>query len=155
MNGWLPAQWVQKLKDLRTGVEGALRRWFQRYVEHSTSPGPVQITRKDVWGWPTIDLEDYPDRLVVRADIPGLEPEDIRIELLGDTLVLRGEKRREQESRADGYFYSERWYGAFVRHLALPVPVRADEASARYRSGQLVIELPKQTPATRVPIRAV
>ncbi|MDH4051232.1 MAG: Hsp20/alpha crystallin family protein, partial [Rubrivivax sp.] len=85
-------------------------------------------------------------RVLVRLEAPGLRKGDFDIQVAGDILVVRGEKRFERE-RVEG-----RWrmlqcaYGAFERRVRLPAAVRGDEAQARYRNGVLKIELPKQTP---------
>ncbi|MDH5339307.1 MAG: Hsp20/alpha crystallin family protein [Rubrivivax sp.] len=99
-------------------------------------------------GWAMLGGDVFEDerRVLVRLEAPGLRKGDFDIQVAGDILVVRGEKRFERE-RVEG-----RWrmlqcaYGAFERRVRLPAAVRGDEAQARYRNGVLKIELPKQTP---------
>lgn len=153
MASWLAAPWKEKLTALKDDLERALARWFRRRREASaTELEPVAPGWVGSFGWPAIEVEDQPDRIVVTAELPGLEAKDFQVELSGEALILRGEKRREREERGDDFVYSECAYGAFMRYIPLPVPVVAEKAQARFRSGRLIVELPKQTPAKRIPL---
>jgi len=82
------------------------------------------------------------DKLVVRADLPGLKREDVKVEVENDTLTISGERRDEHEEDRDGYYRSERTYGAFYRAITLPEGVSAEQVEAEFRDGVLEVRLP-------------
>lgn len=92
---------------------------------------------------PTIDVDETTDDVVVTADLPGLAPEDFAVEITGERLVIRGEKKHAVNRTGYGYTYSEQRYGAFVRALHLPCEVDSDKAQANYQHGVLRVVLPK------------
>ncbi len=105
------------------------------------------------YGGPTLDIEETDDAVIVRAELPGLQPTDFTIETTADRLILRGEKRVESEERGRGFYRVERRYGAFVRNVALPCRVERDRAEASYRDGVLKVTLPKAETAKARPIQ--
>jgi len=98
--------------------------------------------------WAMIGGDVFEDdkRLVVRLEVPGMEKKDFEIEVSGDQLVVRGEKRFERESTEGRWRVLQCAYGAFHRAVALPVPVKGDQARASYVNGVLKVELPKAEP---------
>lgn len=104
---------------------------------------------------PKLDLSETKDQIVVRAEIPGLDPADLRVEYRDGLLTLRGEKKREQEQKSERFYRMERVYGAFVRSIRLPASADAKKVSATFKQGILVVTLPKVPEAvgTSVPIR--
>jgi HSP20 family protein len=102
-----------------------------------------------VWA-PAIDILERDGRIVVRADLPGLSPDDVRIEVRDDTLVIEGERRQEMEVEDEGGVYrAERIYGRFARAIALPDGADPERASARFDNGVLEIEVPLREDARR------
>jgi HSP20 family protein len=79
----------------------------------------------------------------VRLELPGLDKQDLDIEVRRDVLVVRGEKRYEQEPTSGRYRIRQCAFGSFHRSIPLPLPVIADKAAAHYRNGVMHIELPK------------
>jgi HSP20 family protein len=92
---------------------------------------------------PDVDVKDEKERIVVKADIPGIKKEDLSISVKEDLLTIRGERKEAQEKKEKGYTYSERFEGSFVRTVGLPATVRASEVKASYKDGVLEITLPK------------
>ena len=92
------------------------------------------------------DVFEDDDRLVVRLEVPGLDKEDIDIEVSDDALVIKGEKRFEQESTEGRWRVMQCAYGSFRRVVPLSAPVKADKAHAAYKDGVLRVELPKASP---------
>jgi len=82
-------------------------------------------------------------KVIVTAELPGLDEKDIEISISGDALILRGEKRQEEEEKGEDYYRMERRYGSFQRVIPLPCEVQVDKAEASYRKGVLTVELPK------------
>jgi len=96
---------------------------------------------------PAVDVFDAKDHILVKADLPGLNKDDIEVSVEGDTLTIKGEKKEERESEGKNYVRSERFYGGFHRLISLPSPVDAANVKAVYRSGVLEITLPKKEEA--------
>ena len=92
---------------------------------------------------PVVDIEEQPDKYAVRAELPGLKPEDIKITLRENQLVIRGEKRREEERKDSTYHRVERVYGQFERAFNLSHAVQSDKIEATYRDGVLEVSIPK------------
>ena len=95
------------------------------------------------WALLTGDVFEDSDKFVVRLEVPGLDKQDVDIEVRNDVLIVRGEKRYEQESSSGQYRVRQCAFGSFHRSIPLPLPVLADKTSASYRNGVLRIELPK------------
>jgi len=91
---------------------------------------------------PSVDIATRGDDLVVMAELPGIKPEDVQVEIEGNNLVIQGESRAEQENKDQGYWYSERRYGSFYRTIPLPQGVKTDNAQAEFKNGVLEVTLP-------------
>jgi HSP20 family protein len=100
---------------------------------------------------PAMDLVETEDHFVLKADLPGLEEDDVKIELKDDVLTVSGERQAEHEERQDGYHRVERAYGSFSRSLLLPQGIDADKVQAAFDKGVLEVRIPK--PAERKPHR--
>jgi HSP20 family protein len=92
---------------------------------------------------PNIDVYETENEVVVKADAPGVEPEDLEVYATEDSLVLRGEMRREEQRDERGTHRAERRYGRFERIIPLPAEVNRDQIQASFRNGVLEIHLPK------------
>ncbi|MDH5661902.1 MAG: Hsp20/alpha crystallin family protein [Elusimicrobiota bacterium] len=92
---------------------------------------------------PAIDVYDQKDRIVVKAELPGIDKKNVKVSVEGDVLSIRGETKKAQEVKEKDYYYSERAYGSFYRALPLPVTVEKEKVKASYKDGVLTIELPK------------
>jgi HSP20 family protein len=91
---------------------------------------------------PQIETFRRGDEFVVRADLPGLKPEEVTVEATDDTLAIHGERRREHEEHGEGWYRSERSYGSFHRRIALPEGVAADDIQAQFKDGVLEVKMP-------------
>jgi HSP20 family protein len=96
---------------------------------------------------PAIDVVETRDTIEVRGELPGLSREDIDVQVANGILTIKGEKKEVKEEREKRYHHREMRYGSFVRSVALPVDVRADEAKASFKDGVLSIVLPKEEKA--------
>ena len=92
---------------------------------------------------PAMDLVESGEHFVLRADLPGLSEEDVKIELEDTTLTISGERAAEHESKDEGYYRLERAFGAFSRSLTLPDGVDPDGVQAHFDRGVLEIRVPK------------
>ena len=104
-------------------------------------PARVQWT-DGVWN-PSVDVTEDKDSLVVKAEMPGLNKDDVKISVHDNVLTLKGEKKQEKEEKDKDYHRVERSYGSFCRSFQLPTTVRADKIEANYKDGVLSIILPK------------
>ena len=91
---------------------------------------------------PTLDIYQTPNEVVVKAALPGLKPEDVSIDITGETLTIRGEHKAEQEIKKEDYLYQERRYGAFSRSVVLPSGLKPDKAEATMEDGVLTLSSP-------------
>jgi len=95
------------------------------------------------WGLLAGEVEETDKEIVVRVEVPGMNKEDCRITIEGNTLCLSGEKHFERETSDSTYHVMERAYGSFQRTIPLPRNVDTDNADASYKNGVLSIRLPK------------
>jgi HSP20 family protein len=93
---------------------------------------------------PSVDLVKKDDALVLRADLPGIEPDDVKVE--GDVLTVSGEHKEETEEEKDNYMRRERRYGSFSRSMTLPRGVTADDIEATSENGVLELTIPIPKP---------
>lgn len=92
---------------------------------------------------PTVDVFEEKDDIVVKAELPGIEKDDIDVNLTDHSLTIKGEKKKEEEVKEENYYRSERSYGSFLRTLELPKEVRADRVKASFKNGILEVRMPK------------
>src|SRR5215207_6090602 len=92
---------------------------------------------------PAMDLLETADHFVLRADLPGMTQEDVKIELEDSTLTVSGERKSEHEDKQEGYYRVERAFGSFSRSLTLPKGVDGDAVTAGFENGVLEIRIPK------------
>ncbi len=93
---------------------------------------------------PAVDVSETDDAVIVKVDVPGVKPEDMEISLSDNVLVIKGEKKREEEEKKENFYRMERYYGSFMRAIQLPCEVQEDKVEARYKDGVLKIVLPKK-----------
>jgi HSP20 family protein len=93
--------------------------------------------------FPPVDIHEENDRIVLRAEIPGISREDIELSVENGTLTLRGEKKQEKQVESENAFRQERFYGSFVRSFVLPALIEPDRIQATYRDGVLEVVIPK------------
>ena len=101
---------------------------------------------------PAIDVEETNEAMIVRAELPGMKREDIKVKVAEDTVTISGERKYEAEQKDRTFHRIERAYGSFQRSIVLPMSVQGDKAVAGYKSGVLELVLPK---AERVKAREI
>ena len=101
-------------------------------------------------------MAETKDAVVVKAEIPGVDQNDIAVTLQDQVLTIKGEKHREKEDKDEKYHRVERTWGAFTRSLRMPVAVAGDKVTATFKDGTLTIMLPKAAEAkgTMIPVKA-
>jgi HSP20 family protein len=92
---------------------------------------------------PLCDIYEEGDNIVVKTELPGVDRNDIDVQVENNILTLRGERKREKEVKSENLFRTERFYGSFARSFTLPVSVDTEKIRAEYREGVLEVTLPK------------
>ncbi len=100
----------------------------------------------DKWS-PAVDVAEDEKELTVRAELPGIDPKDLDVSVLGNQIILSGEKKESFESKEKGVYQSETRYGSFRRAIPLPDGVDTERVDAQYANGVLTLRLPKIAPA--------
>jgi HSP20 family protein len=123
-------------RDLMS-IQDEMNRLFEDFFHR-----PAQAGEVGAWA-PVMDVSESDDKLTVRMDLPGVSKEDVSIQIVGNSLQVKGEKKQEKEVKEENYHRIERTYGSFYRSVELPTRVVAENITARFKDGVLTIELPK------------
>jgi HSP20 family protein len=102
---------------------------------------------------PKVDVVDRDDEVVVRAEVPGMEKDELEVSVAGNMLTLKGETRREEKEEKGEYYRCEMSHGAFSRTLALPAEVDDSRVKATLKDGVLELKLPKVEKSKRRAIK--
>lgn len=120
----------------------ALMKQFTEDMDRMFSQTPPMTGEAlAVWS-PVIEVKEKEGKLVVTADLPGLKPEDLKVSIEGDTLVVEGERKLEKQEKREGYYHSERSYGKFYRSIPLPEGTKTDQIAAQFTNGVLELTAP-------------
>jgi len=92
---------------------------------------------------PAVDLYEKDDHLIIKAELPGINKDDIKVDLKDRVLTLSGERSYDNEVREENYYRRERSFGKFQRAFTLPAEVDAEKIKAEFKDGVLQIEVPK------------
>lgn len=137
-NAWNPFRELESLQDEMTKLFNlSLGRWNGELPEGSDGASLV----------PVMDVADTKNALKISTEIPGLDKNDLNVSVEGNTLVIKGEKKREDKSEEEGVVRIERSYGSYYRALTLPATVDASKIDAKYKNGVLTLTLPKKEEA--------
>jgi HSP20 family protein len=110
-----------------------------------------------VWS-PAIEVAEQNGQLKVRADLPGLKPEDVKVEVTDDAVIIQGERKNEHEETKGGVYRCERSYGHFHREIPVPEGAKSDQAKAQFKDGVLEVSIPIPEQAGKrrtIPVEAV
>jgi HSP20 family protein len=134
---WSPFRALRELEDEMNRMFG-LTRLPVREREEWLLEG--------IWS-PRVDVMQTPDKIVVKADLPGVSKDDLKISIEDSHLTIKGERKKEEEVKEGEYHRVERVYGSFERTFELPATVEADKVEAAYKDGVLEVTLPKKPEA--------
>jgi HSP20 family protein len=116
--------------------------------------GGLRKRGEEVGEWfPALDVSETKNDIVVKTEVPGLDPKDIDISLSEGVLTIKGEKKQEKEEKEENYHLIERSYGTFTRTVRLPREVQSEKISASYKNGILRVTLPKSEEAKKKEIK--
>ena len=134
---WRPfmdlARWDRDMERIMGDFFGRRPWWPERWFRTEG----MELTA------PVVDLFEEKDDIVVKAELPGIEKDNIEVNLADHTLTIKGEKKKEEEIKEENYYRAERSYGSFVRTLELPKDVHTDKVKATFKNGILEVRLPK------------
>jgi len=131
---WSP---VSPAHDLAR-VQHEVDQLFDRFLEGTPFRGGLSSGFA-----PAVDVEETPEAFVFRADLPGIKLEDVKVNLMGDTLTIRGERKQAVTGQKGNLHRSERVYGVFERTFELGKRVHGDQVKASYKDGVLEVRVPK------------
>ena len=114
---------------------------LQRELTHNNAVEGSTATAE--WA-PAVDIKEEADKFVLHADIPGVKPEEMDINMEDGVLTIKGEKKTEAKTDEEGYKRIERTYGTFYRRFSLPDTANSDAISAQSKHGVLEIIIPKR-----------
>lgn len=123
-------------------IDKNLKRFFENFNPPNFGEWGIKTTKSNSFS-PRVDVNEDNENLYVIAEVPGVDKNDIKINLVGDVLTITGEKKSEVIDEKKNYYRTERRYGSFTRSFTLPSEVVIDKISAEYKEGVLNITLPK------------
>ncbi|HLH40669.1 MAG TPA: Hsp20/alpha crystallin family protein [Bryobacteraceae bacterium] len=126
--------------------------WMDQFFE-----GDLPITRGERMWQPAVEVRERDNNIMISADLPGIDPNDVKIEAEDNTVVIQGERKREHHEEREGYSRSERFYGSFFRAIPLPEYAKIDDAKAEFRNGVLEVTVPidqQRSGRKQIPIQA-
>jgi HSP20 family protein len=123
-------------------VEKKLKKFFEDFDSPFTGDWGFKPFNSNVFA-PRVDVTEDNNNLYVHAEVPGVDKNDIKINIVGDVLTISGEKKSEQKDENKNYYRIERNFGAFSRSFTLPAEIITDKIGAEYKDGVLNITLPK------------
>ena len=134
----IPWREAHPLIDLRTDIDSIFDQFF----------GSILPREKAFWGdaflgSPAVDIEETDKEVIVKAELPGLDPKDVDISVADNILTIKGEKQEERKEEKRHVHLTERRYGSFARSFLLPAEVKTEKVEANYGKGVLEIRLPK------------
>ena len=130
-------------RDL-VNVHDAMDRLFSDFFGTGLDRGDKVLGT--VWN-PYVDIAETDDEIMVSAELPGIGKDDVKISLHDNTLILRGEKKQQNQEKKENYHRVERSYGAFQRSISLPAATESNKIKAKFKDGVLRITLPKKEEA--------
>jgi len=126
---------------------GEVENLFDRFFRDAWGTSALEsLPARFGWG-PRMDLAESENDVVVKVELPGIDPKNVEIDVTGTVLTIRGEKKQEKEERKRDYHYVEREYGSFSRSVQLPASVDPNQVDAAYKDGLLTVTLGKRPEA--------
>ncbi|MEO0087486.1 MAG: Hsp20/alpha crystallin family protein [candidate division WOR-3 bacterium] len=143
MRHWL-RPWTPLSKELEE-LEKDIRRTFEEFFGRRRR---VPAVAEEFV--PLVDMYEKGNDIIVEAEIPGMEKENLSVTVSENAVTIKGEIKKEKEVKEKDYYLCERSYGSFSRTIDLPTEVDAEKAKATYKNGILTITLPKKQPEKKL-----
>jgi HSP20 family protein len=126
-----------------------LRNHFSSFFSDPFFPAETSGDEGSRNVWPAVDIFEKDDKMVIKAELPGMDKKDISLDIQNGVLTLRGERKVENEVKEENFYRKEMSHGTFVRSFTLPADVDTERVNAEFKDGILTVEVP--APATRTP----
>jgi HSP20 family protein len=139
--------WQTPLRAL-TEMQQEMNQLFSRFFGEGEQRENRWVSSSDSYV-PRIESVVRDNTLWVKADLPGIDPKDVEVEVEGSCLILRGQRKAEHEGSEAGYVHREVQYGSFIRSFTIPDGVKAEDIHAKYQNGVLELSIP--LPAEMLP----
>jgi HSP20 family protein len=139
---WEPFKW-DPFKEL-DDMSQRLNRLFGRSAARS-EPGTEALATVD-WA-PSVDISETDSEYIIKAEIPEVKKEDVKVTVEDGQLTIQGERKQEKEEKGKRYHRIERSYGSFMRSFTVPDNADESKAKAEYKDGMLTLTLPKSEKA--------
>ncbi len=143
MRSLIPWRWKENqvapdntLTEFRREVDDLFNQFFG-------SSGWLPVANLGRGFTPVLDVSETDEDLLIKAELPGVDPKEIEVNLSGTTLTVKGEKKEEREEKTENMHRIERSYGGFSRSISLPCEVKEDKIEANFKNGVLNLKLPK------------
>lgn len=149
---WDPSQYSSGPWGLVHQMQDQMDRWFSRFGLGGSwgSPFTSMSRAAAAADWtPAVDAFQRGNEFVIRADVPGMNRNDLLVEIGDDSITIRGERKHDEHREDEGIYWSERNYGEFYRVVPLPPGAIADSAKAKFSSGVLEITIEAPSSETR------
>ena len=119
----------------------ALMRRFTEDMDRMFGPAGREASQLSAWR-PAIEVKEEKGKLLLKADLPGIKTEDVKVSVTDGILTVEGERRQDKEEKREGYYRSERSYGHFSRSIPLPEGAKTEQTAAQLTNGVLEIAVP-------------
>ncbi len=139
-----PSKWLSPFERM----EGMFEEFFRRPLGRPFWPG-LPKWLEGIEPSPSVDIFEEGDDVVVKTELPGMEKDNIDINLTDNTITISGEKTKEEKMEKKNYYRLERSYGSFSRSFSLPSEVQTDRAKATFKNGVLEVRIPKTEEAKK------
>ena len=136
------------------GGVSRLRQEMNRLLEDFFGETAEERAPAEMMRVPSVDVIDRENDILVRAEMPGIDKEQVQVEAMPEALMIKAAVKREEEERKESYIRHERRVGSYQRLIPLPAEIKPEQVKASYRDGVLEITLPKSEQAkTKQPVR--
>ena len=154
-----PSLWRRPDEEFFTNPFAMMRRFSEDMDRmFSSAWDDREFGGRELGTWaPPVEVRERDGNLIVNAELPGLNKEDVKVEVTNEGLVIQGERKREHEEERGGIHRSERSYGAFYRLIPLPEGANIEQAKAQFNNGVLEVQVPvpkSQEKTRQIPIEA-
>ncbi len=141
--GWDPFSWSLMPSDFFSSDPWTWMRNFHEEMNRTFARFFGRDLDREPRPWsPAIEVAERDGQMQVHAELPGLKPEDVKVEVTDEALIIRGERKYEHEDKDGDVYRSERRYGQFYREIPLPEGANAEQAKANFKDGVLEVTLP-------------
>ncbi len=148
-------RWPRKPNNMEEFGVSPIRDIFRLTDKILSEFIPDIVRYETAASFPAMELIDKENEMVLKVELPGIEEENIELNVKGDVLTIKGERKKEEVKEGENYLFSEISYGKFERSIRLPKNVDFDKAEAEFKNGILVIRIPKkeEEKTKKIPIK--